>query len=53
MQLLQCPFTCRKFGDIEVNETSGSDLKCGKDINNTEVCRDGDEKIAGYDPPCA
>ena len=49
-QLLQCPFSCGMFGDIEVNETSGSDLKGDKDIDDPEVCRDGDEEIAGYDP---
>jgi hypothetical protein len=48
-QLLEGPFSCRMFGQIEVNETSGPDLARNEYINDTEACRDRYEEITSYD----
>ena len=48
-QLLQCPLRSRMIRDVEVKQTSGSDLECDEYIKDTEACRDGDKEIASDD----
>jgi hypothetical protein len=44
-KLLQCPVNSRMLRNVEVNETSGSDLKGDEHIKDTEVCRYRNEEI--------
>jgi hypothetical protein len=36
-------------GDIEMNQTSGTDLQRNEYLKDTEVCRDGNEEITRND----
>jgi hypothetical protein len=45
-QLLQSPLRSRMLGDIEVEQTSGSDLKGDEYMKDTEAYRYGNEKVA-------
>ena len=49
-QLLQRPFSRRMFSDVEMYESSGSDLECDKYIKDTEACGNGDKEIASDEP---
>ena len=48
-QLLQRPLSCGMFGQIEVNETSGSDLERDEYIKDAEVYRDRYEEVTSHD----
>ena len=45
-QLPQGPLRRRMFGDIEVKQTSGSDLEGNEYIKDTETHRHGNEEVA-------
>ena len=51
-QLLQRPFRCRMFGDIEVKQPSGSDLESNKYIEDAEAYRHGNEEVTGDHSTC-
>jgi hypothetical protein len=51
-QLLQSPLRRRMFGDIEVKQTSGSDLEGDEYIKDTETHRHGNEEVAGDNFMC-
>lgn len=40
------------LGDIEVKQTSGSDLKGNEYIKDTEACRYGNEELASDNSTC-
>jgi hypothetical protein len=45
-KLLQGPIRCWRFGHVEVNQTSGSDLESNKYIQDTELYCYGDKEVA-------
>jgi hypothetical protein len=47
-QLLQSPLSSGMFSDVDMNETSGSDLERDEHIQNAEACRHGNEEVASY-----
>src|SRR3954462_2667067 len=49
-ELVQSPLSCGMFGDVEVYETSGSDLERHKYMEDAEARRDRYEEVASYDP---
>jgi len=51
-QLLQGPLRRRMFGDIEVQQTSGSDLEGNEYIKDAETHRHGNEEVAGDNSMC-
>lgn len=48
-ELLKSPVCRRMSGDIEMNQTSGPDLRSNEYIKDAEVCRDGNEEITRND----
>jgi hypothetical protein len=51
-QLLQGPFSRRVFGDIEMYDSSGSDLEGNEQIKDTEAYRHRNEEVASDHPVC-
>jgi hypothetical protein len=51
-QLLQGPIRSRMFGDIEVKQTSESDLESNEYIEDTEAYRHRNEEVAGDNSMC-
>ena len=51
-QLLKSPRRRRMLGDIEVKQTSGSDLKRNEYIKDTEAYRYRNEEVASDDSAC-
>ena len=51
-QLLQRPLRSRMFGDIEMKQTSGSDLERNEYIKDTEAYRHGNEEVAVDNSVC-
>jgi hypothetical protein len=47
--LLQGPFRRRVFGDMEMYESSGSDLEGNQYIKDTEAGRDGYKEVISHD----
>jgi len=47
-QLLQSPIGSRVFGDIEMDESSRSDLQSHEYIQETEACSHANKEVAGY-----
>ena len=51
-QLLEGPLRRRVFGDIEMKQTSGSELESNEYIKDTEAYRHGNEEVAGDNALC-
>ena len=46
-ELLERPLSGRMGGDIDVNETTGTDLHCDEDVQDSETGGDDGEKVTG------